>query len=137
MSLPIPKGWHTEMLKQPVFTFTHSNSFTVIQAEHFNHKRTCGTVTFPVRVPACTSMSQAYSSVSLPAGKPSAENIAWARICRPERLRCPSHNTPSTAGRCTIKRNQNSQNYLKTECALNKEGIYFTNVTSSQPGSCR
>lgn len=73
-------------------------------------QRTCGTVTLPVRAPACTSMSQAYSSVSLPAGKPSAENIAWARICRPERLRCPSHNTPSTAGRYTIKRSQNGRN---------------------------
>lgn len=46
-------------------------------------------------------MSQAYSSVSLPTGKPATENIAWALICNPERLRCPSLNTASTAGRYT------------------------------------
>lgn len=94
-------------------------------------------MTLPVRAPACTSMSQAYSSVSLPAGKPSAENIAWARICRPERLRCPSHNTPSTAGRYTIKRSQNGRNDQKTVYTLNKADIHFTEVTSIQPGSCR
>lgn len=37
---------------------------------------TCGTVTLPVSPPACMSMSQAYSSVSLSAGRPWAENIA-------------------------------------------------------------
>lgn len=46
------------------------------------------------------SMSHAYSSVSLSAGRPWAENIAWALIWRPDRLRWPSLNTPSVVGRC-------------------------------------
>lgn len=88
---------------QYLHTFTLFHTFWLNMLTTFSLQHTCGTVTLPVRAPACTSMSQAYSSVSLPAGNPSAENIAWARICRPERLRCPSHNTTSTAGRYTKK----------------------------------
>lgn len=61
---------------------------------------TCGAVTLAVRLPACTSISHAYSKVSLPRGRPSAENMAWARSCRPDRLMWPSRRTSSTAGRC-------------------------------------
>lgn len=73
---------------------------------------TCGTVTLPVRPPACISISQAYSSVSLPRGRPWAENMAWALICRPDRLRWPSLNTPQLWDAVTKERICTNQHKL-------------------------
>lgn len=66
------------------------------------YAQTCGAVTLPASPPACMSISQAYSNVSLPRGRPWAENMAWALIWRPDRLRWPSLNTPSAVGRCGL-----------------------------------
>ena len=49
-------------------------------------KPTCGAVTLAVRLPACTSISHAYSKESLPKGRPSAENMACALNWRPDKL---------------------------------------------------
>lgn len=65
-----------------------------------SESHTCGAVTFAVRLPACTSISHAYSKESLPKGRPSAENIACALSWRPDKLMCPSLSTSSTGGRC-------------------------------------
>lgn len=61
---------------------------------------TCGAVTLAVRLPACTSISHAYSKESLPKGRPSAENMACALSWRPDKLMWPSLSTSSAGGRC-------------------------------------
>lgn len=66
---------------------------------------TCGVDNFPVTSPTMTSISQAYSIVSLSNGNPSRENIAWPRTWSPDRARCPSFKCSCSGSLCKTQNN--------------------------------
>lgn len=86
-------------------------------ADDNSDTHTCGAVTLAVRLPACTSISHAYSRESLPKGRPSAENMACALSWRPDRLIWPSLSASSTGGRCW-KQEQDSKKYIQENCIM-------------------
>lgn len=68
--------WHGQGVVWQTQTASGRGGRVMVNPTSVLQDDTCGAVTLAVRLPACISISHAYSRVSLPRGKPSAENMA-------------------------------------------------------------